>query len=252
MANEPKATESTESTALIPAAQPGAYLPIMQDADSFAEAIRDNLGATQFNILDLPRLKVPPGGGLAWELPTDDGDELQRTVDGVIAFWRDARIYWPNPIEESDGRPPQCRSEDGVTGIGNPGGECLVCPFAQMDSRRDGRPGSACSQRRMVFILTPGRVLPYLLSLPITSVKPMRKYNLDLASKRQTYWSVVTSWRLERTENRDGIDYSVAIPKRVRELDAQEKAAIAAYRDVMRPVLDRVSVFEQPQASENE
>lgn len=87
-------------------------LPEMGDADfSSEELAEDRDGFT----MSFPRIKIPAGGVLQFELPTGDPQhpDYSPTLTGVILFNHASCAYWPEGDEYSDDVPPLCSSVDG-------------------------------------------------------------------------------------------------------------------------------------------
>jgi hypothetical protein len=161
--------------------------PIVQ----IREAVTTNLGET-VTVVDLERIKIPAGGGTVWTLQTLDGEKTEKELAGVIVCWRDIRSYWAAPMEESEaGVPPSCSSIDARTGIGEPGGDCRQCRFAQFGSGRSGE-GQACKLVKQLFFLRQENVLPEIVNLPPSSLKPARQYFARLAARALPCYNVTT------------------------------------------------------------
>ena len=108
-------------------------LPEMGDADfSSEELAEDRDGFT----MSFPRIKIPAGGVLQFELPTGDPQhpDYSPTLTGVILFNHASCAYWPEGDEYSDDVPPLCSSVDGKQGYGEPGGVCETCALSQFGS----------------------------------------------------------------------------------------------------------------------
>ena len=175
------------------------------------EAIEANVGDAGLSAGDFERIKVPAGGGIAWSVQGLDGEEMIKELSGIIIAWRDTRAYWSLSMEDSDGNmPPDCYSMDARTGIGKPGGDCHKCPLAQFGSDPKGGDGQACKLIRQLFLIREDNLLPEIVNLPPSSVKPARQYFLRLASKGVPCYSVITKLVLEKTKNGQGIVYSKA------------------------------------------
>jgi hypothetical protein len=174
------------------------------------EAVTTNVGESGLTAGDFERIKVPAGGGTAWSVQGLDGEEIVKELSGIIVAWRDTRAYWSVPMEESDGNmPPDCYSMDARTGTGKPGGDCHKCPLAQFGSDAKGE-GQACKLIRQLFLVREDNLLPEIVNLPPSSVKPARQYFLRLASKGVPCYAVITKLALEKTKNGQGIVYSKA------------------------------------------
>jgi hypothetical protein len=174
------------------------------------EAMSANVGDAGLTAGDFERIKVPAGGGTAWAIQGLDGEEMVKELSGIIIAWRDTRAYWSVSMEESDGNmPPDCYSMDARTGTGKPGGNCQKCPLAEFGSDSKGE-GQACKLIRQLFMIREDNLLPEVVNLPPSSVKPARQYFLRLASKGVPCYSVITNIGLEKTKNGQGIAYSKA------------------------------------------
>jgi hypothetical protein len=174
------------------------------------EAMNVNVGDGGLNATDLERIKIPGGGGTAWTIQGLDGEEMLKELSGIIIAWRDTRAYWSVPMEESDGNmPPDCSSLDARTGEGEPGGNCHKCPNAEFGSGSKGE-GQACKLVRQLFLVREDNLLPEIVHLPPSSLKPARQYFLRLASKGVPCYSVITRIALEKTKNGQGIVYAKA------------------------------------------
>lgn len=101
--------------------------------------------------LGFQRVKIPSGGQVQFELPSDDPDnpDYAKYLDGVIVFSHNANTYWPTGEDYDDNTPPACQSMDGKLGYGNPGGICADCPCNRYGSDTKGTgKGKACSATR--------------------------------------------------------------------------------------------------------
>lgn len=216
------AVPETSSYAIVRAAQEG--------TGALAEIMRENIGAGGITPFDLDRVKVPSGAGSAWEIPTLTGDtDVAKSFDGIIVAWREPRAYWKLSIDDGGGgAPPDCSSEDGVLGVGDPGGACKSCPYAQFGSGKDDR-GQACKQMRLLFVVRENSLLPIALFAPPTSIKNIRKYFMRLASENRRYSSVVTNFSLSKDTSGGGVEYSKVEVKVVRMLEPEEAAAAYEY-----------------------
>ena len=212
------------------------------DLDAINAALSTNIGAGGLSELDLPRIKMPAGGGLQWAVPTLEGEAMEPSIEGVIVLARDTRAYYSQPISETGGsQPPDCWSADGTTGSGKPGGACLACPLARYGSAPGSR-GQACKQIKQLFVLRGSLLLPEVVTLPPTSLKAAKQYLLKLTSQGVPYYAVVTRIGLERTRNAQGIAYSRAVLSFVRRLAPEEVERAREYHEMLKPLVQRMAV----------
>ena len=234
--------ESKEVTVV----EPSEYRIVKTDPKQLSDIIRDNIGG-QITAFDLDRCKVPAGGGTMWEIPTLEGYSEEKAIHGVIVYFSDPRAYWEQAFEDSGGgTPPDCSSQNGFDGIGNPRGSCGVCPLAQFGSApaRDGKEsrGQACKQMRFLFIARPHSIIPLLIVAPPTSLKELKQYFIRMAGEGINFSSVVTELTLIKDKNADGIQYSRIVPRMVKRLSAEEHARVKEYADALRGAFQTVEI----------
>lgn len=211
--------------------------------DLVQAAISENVGVGGITEFDFDRIKIPAGGGLAFNVTTLEGETAEKSITGVIVLARDARAYWSVPMEQSGGNtPPDCHSNDSIAGIGAPGGDCAKCPLAQFGSDKKSGRGQACKAIRQLFLLRSDSLLPVVLALPPTSLKAAKQYMLRLAGQGVPYWAVATKIGLETAQNAQGIKYSRATFGFVGLLSEEQKAKAKQYSDMLKPLVVRMVV----------
>ena len=198
-------------------------VPSLTDmAATFAEEM-DGLEVT------FDRVKIPSGGGQAFEVPGDDPDspDLAKELVGVIIDHYPINVYYAMPFSGGN-NPPDCASDDGKVGVGTPGGDCADCPFNQWGSADDGGRGKACQNKRRVYLLREDDLFPVLLTLPSTSIRNFGDYIAKrVLAKGHRSHSILTKITLKKATNSTGIAYSQAQFALAGVLDAQaaQKAA---------------------------
>lgn len=129
-------------------------------------------------------------------------------------------------------------SFDGITGVGNPGGDCAGCPFNKFGSGENG--AKACKNRRRIYLLREGEIFPMILSLPTGSLKDFTRYIMRLLSKGKKSNSVVTKFTLKKATNNSGIAYSQAQFSVDRDLTGEEFALISGLTEQVKAFSVRV------------
>ena len=211
--------------------------------DLVREAIGENIGVGGITEFDLDRIRIPAGGGLSFNVTTLEGETAEKTLTGVIVLARDARAYWKKSLDESGGSaPPDCHSNDGVVGFGEPGGDCAHCPLGQFGSDTKTGRGQACKAIRRLFILRGSSLLPTVLALPPTSLKAIKQYMVRLAGQGIPYWTVVTKIGLESAQNAQGIKYARATFEFAGMLSEDQKAKAKQYSDMLKPLVTNMVV----------
>ncbi len=198
------------------------------DLVAVQDAMADIAGET-LSAFDLPRIKVPSSGATVWEVPSFEGTEAVKEIECVILDIRKTRNYWSTGMDESDGTPPDCSSPDGKRGFGDPGGDCAMCPHALFGSGKNN--SQACSERRQLFLMLPGSGLPYMLSVPPSSIHAlMREYIVPMTGKGKHYYAVRTKISLVKDKNGQGIEYSKCVFKFVEDLTPELADIMLQYR----------------------
>ena len=168
--------------------------------------------------IDAKHIKIPSGGGKAFEVETDDPDdpEVMKEVTGVIIFTHRMNAYWAQKFGEAgeDGninKSPDCSSMDGKQGVNRDTGvitTCDNCPYNQFGTDSNGK-GKACKNMRRLYIMMDGRPDIYLLTVPPTSIKDINKALKKIMGQQHIPYSrMIVTFKLAVTENGDGIKFS--------------------------------------------
>lgn len=188
--------------------------------------VRESLGGDTLNLTTLTELVTPAAAGKYWSTPVGP----RETIEGVIVLRHATRAYYATSYEDAPNTPPDCFSPDMLHGIGNPGGDCTKCPFAEFGSAKFN--AMACSQQTNIFILTPDSgVLPWYYKLSPTNFQTFKDYGVIQASLGKPYHRVMSRLSLEPTRSNNGTPYSRVKVEMVRELTPDEATKMAAYRD---------------------
>ncbi len=175
------------------------------------------------------RVRIPSGGGLAFEVPGDDPDspDMVKEFKAVILHHHPINVFYKDKFDGSS-NPPDCGSVDGKIGINNETGEvlqCAKCENSRFGSADDGK-GKACKQKRRIYIQREGDIFPCLMTLPTGSLKEFNMYIRRLLNKAKKSNQVVTKFTLRKAQNTTGINYSQAVFSEDRDLSAAEMETI--------------------------
>lgn len=196
--------------------------PISEETVSAIKEELAGLGSITFDTI-----KIPSGGGLAFELPSDDPDkpEPKPSLKGVIIYHHPVNAYWVNAYTGAK-NVPDCVSFDAKNGRVTETGEirdCASCPYNQYGSSADGGKGKACKNGHRVYILIEGEILPLMLILPPTSIKNLKDYLAKrVLIKGNRSYEVVTEFKLAKDKNEGGIAYSKATFSKVGVLSQEQ------------------------------
>ena len=176
--------------------------------------------------ISLPRVKLQTGGSTFFEIDTGDSDNPETTKElrVIIAVQMPAYSYFEKQFD-GESRLPDCYSMDGVTGIGNPGGECSKCKFNQFKSGQNGN-GKACKNKRQLFLIFENQIFPSVMLLPTGSLQNFTKYIQSQMFKARKLSNVITKITLKKATNKTGIPYSQAVFSCERMLTADEQAKV--------------------------
>ncbi len=194
----------------------------------FAEAIAeemDGLGSIPFD-----RVKIPSGGGLAFEVPGEDEEspDMVKELVGIILHHHPINAYWAEKFQGGN-EAPDCSSIDGKTGVVRETGEirsCADCPYNKFSP--DGT-GKACKNIHRVYFLREGNPVPLIISMPPTSLKYMRDYiGKRILLKGMRSYDAITKITLKKEKSSGGIDYSRAVFTFIDKLTDEQKEATKA------------------------
>lgn len=206
-------------------------LPNTIDGEFTNDELADDYAGVQ---LKFQRIKIPSGGTLQFEIPSDDPEnpDYIRNIEGIILYSHPTYAYWAEGTEYDDNTLPLCSSVDGKTGYGTPGGACAVCELNQYGTATDGNgnqaKGKACKNMRHLYILRDGEYMPILLALPPTSLRPYSDFiNACFVMRRRPTYASVVQIGLKRVEGAN--TYSVATFKKLYDFAGEELAQVKAY-----------------------
>ena len=197
--------------------------------------------------LSFDRIKIPSGGGLAFEVPGDDPDspDTVKEFKAVILHHHPINCYYKEEYTGGN-NPPDCGSMDGHIGIDGETGEvksCADCPFNKFGSGKNG--AKACKQKRRIYLLREGEALPTMLSLPTGSLGEFSKYVMRLLSKGRKTNGVVTKFTLKKAQNSGGINYSQAVFAVDRVLTDAELESIVPMSEQVKALANKVTTLDE-------
>lgn len=201
---------------------------IVKQYERAAEILKTNIGAGGLDITDLTHISIPSGGALAWTIKTLEGEQQVSEFEGIPLAFKDERLYWAKSFAESGGGdPPDCRTtnSDCSVGVGNPGGPCDTCEMNQWTETPTGR--KPCSEHRALFVCGATDLIPFVLRLPITSLKECRRFFILLGQNGLKYYEAILSFGLKSDTNKQGIKYSVIDLKVKQRLTAEQAEHMA-------------------------
>ena len=183
----------TEENALVPFN--GADYEILnpETITSLGDVVAQNLEAGDMTPRKFfPQIKTPTLGNIHWSIPTTDGDIDSKTFSGIIMHIQTERGLFPKPYKPNS--IPFCVSENGIVGVGEPGGECSSCPNRSFGP--DGEPPE-CAEKKAVYILMKEEVIPMVLRVPPSSFQSLEKHLLKMSRKLKPHYAFETVFSLK-------------------------------------------------------
>lgn len=239
---------------------------VKYDAGNFAlvtrgaeigDILRENLSGAVIKPFDLDMVHVPSGGGTTWEVPTLDGTESTKELVGVIIGQKIVRGYWKTSYEAAPNTPPDCSSDDGEFGMGDPLGlgvvarhDCATCQMNAWESDPKGGRGKACAEKKLLFLMRQDDLIPLVVVAPPTSLKPLQNFMLRLGSRGVRYYHAMVGLSLQATQNGAGLKYSVIEPRLAVQVPDELKDVYAKYMRDFAPVIRQVTIEQTVEGEE--
>ena len=190
-------------------------------------------------------MKIPSGGGVAFEVPGDDPDnpDVVKELTGVIVEHHPMNSYWADAYSGA-GAAPDCASMDGKTGIVAATGECIDCLDVQSltssAATRTGR-GKACKNLHRIYILRGGGSPAGHLQCAADVAEAIQGLSgLLTAAQGQAGQSGGNAHHAQKAQNAGGISYSQAMFSKAADLTPEQmevlQPTIKAVREMARQV----------------
>jgi hypothetical protein len=238
--------------------------PVIADARR-AASIVPQLQSAGLRVWDFERFKAPQGeSALLWSMEGSDGTEtaVKEIVGVVVAVQSRLRAWWRKSMSESTTKsPPDCSSDNGVTGFGvrsipKPGEPdtevaselaCAACGWSRFGSSRNPeKPGSDCRLAARIYLFREGSFLPSMVQVPLMSIPNIRKHMRKLIQEGRDFREIVTSITLERAVNSRGIKYAQVSLASVCDLPPEHRARAQALAKDLESYLHGVAVDIDP------
>lgn len=246
MSSKDKALTTTE---------PQQFALAVTDLSELREVMQENMG--EGIPFKFERVKIPSGGNLAWQIPSEDGGKpkISESIEGVVIDHHAINAYWKKKYT-GEKNPPDCASADAITGIDQEGRphSCLICPMNQFGSAppdEDGNEskGKACKNIRRVYLIREGEIFPVLVALPPGSLENFNDYIRRLTGKVKRLTAVKTKITLDEAVNSGGIKFSKAVFVREGDLNKESAKSMAELAKYMKPFLRQIGITEDDYAT---
>ena len=225
------------------------------------QTMRDTFASGVNVFKDLERIKNPTSGGNNFRVQSVEGEKRVEKLVGIIIAWRDTRVFFDKPYGSGPVGPPACSSNDGIHGIGDPGGECATCKWAKFGSKAvlDGKPmtgqgPTACRQMRQLLILRGEGLLPEVLNATPGSLNQIQPYMRRLMNYGYAPYTVLTEISLAPEKSGGGIEYSQMRFKMLQEpkLTEEQMKVAEAYYNIFQPALRTIELSREDYAPQEQ
>ena len=192
----------------------------------------------------LGTIQIANGGAGCFKVKEPGADEVTggvQAVEGVILCSHPTNVFWGNDFSHRQpGELPVCRSMNGQQGTILETGEIHDCATCQHNQFIEGR--KPCSNKRQLYIMREGDLVPMLFSIPPASLKYFDKYLVRCRlTMRVPLFTVVTRITL-RNENNNGNEYSVPVFTPVAKLPREEAQRMSAYAQAFAEAAQRSGI----------
>lgn len=199
------------------------------------DIIKQNLKNQPLSFQLFGTVKAPSGGTTAFTIPGITGDEIEKSITGIILDYTTPRAYWEtsDPVE---GTPPTCYSTNSI--VSTDGKNCSTCPFNTFGSRNGDSMAKACKESVVLLMLRPGNIMPLAVRIPVSSKLIFQRYVTRLVGKMLPLSGVVTRITLDKTTNKSGQPYSIYNFEVADVLTADEAAKAKAFGESFMAVVN--------------
>lgn len=210
------------------------------------DIIRQNLKNQPLSYQLFDVVKSPSGGTTVFTIPGIAGDEVEKSITGIILDYTTPRAYWEttDPVE---GTPPTCYSKDSIVSFN--GKACCNCPFNSYGSKDGESNAKACKESVSLFMLRPGNIMPIIVRIPVSSKIIFQRYLTRLISKMIPVSGVITKITLAKTTNKSGQPYSLYNFEAVEMLSSDIAAKANAFSKSFMQIMDTESCCDNCRAA---
>lgn len=240
----------TNETALTVLDAEKAMIPTPEDLAGVIEDIGDLI---KISVLGVVNIAAAGAGTFNVREPgAEEAEKGIKEIQGVIIAHHPVNVRWAAAFSErGEDERPACKSVDGETGIDTETGEridCATCPHNQFGPD-GGR--KACANKRQLYIMRDGDLLPVLMALPPSGLRAFDNYRVSCKlTQRRDIGQVVTRIRLKSAKNAQRIEYSAPVFEAVALLDLETAGYLKAFGASMVQTLQkaRMTVDDEPAA----
>lgn len=218
------------------------FLPSAQDIETVMGDLGDILSRGIFGVVT-----IAGGGAGVFKVLEPGADEATngvQAIEGVIVASHPVNVRWGHEYgTRQPGERPACRSMDGVTGTLLDTGEVFSCANCRFN--RFGADGQrkACGNKRQLYIMREGDLLPMLFSLPPSSLTAFDRYRVQASLTLRTPMSaLITRITLKNKTSANGSEYSGPVFTAVGRLPAEDGKRMEAFARQIMDAMQRAGI----------
>lgn len=223
----------SDKTALAVIQDSSKYLPAAEDLENVMHDLGDILSPRVFGVVT-----IAGGGAGVFKVTEPGADESTsvQTIEGVIVASHLVNIRWAHDYgSRQQGEAPACKSMDGLSGTDLSTGEvhsCQACPYNQFGENGERK---ACNNKRQLYIMREGDLLPVLFPLPPSALRAYDNYRVHASLTLRTPMSaLLTRITLKNKRSANGSDYSSPVFTAMSKLPTEEGRRMEAFaRQIM-------------------
>lgn len=228
------------------------YLPSNEDIKATVDDLADIMSRKLFGVIS-----IAPAGAGTFKVLEPCADEITNGVaeiECVILASHPTNVLWGKPYgERQPGERPICRSMNGDTGVDAEGEihDCATCVHNQFGE--DGK-RKRCSNKRQLYVMRQGDVLPMLFALPPSALNAYDRYRgrVRLTLKRSMF-TVLTRIKLtNKVSDVSHAEYSVPVFEAIGLLPEAEAARVEAFARSIADSAQRAGIVADELSNEAE
>lgn len=231
-----------KTTALTLIENPSAYLPSAQELQDVLNDLGDILSRRIFGVVS-----IAGGGAGVFKVLEPGADEPTngiQEIDCVILASHAVNVRWGHEYgARTQGERPACKSLDGKTGTEEDTGEvhnCDECPHNQFGANGERK---ACSNKRQLYIMREGDLLPVLFTLPPSALKAYDNYRVMARLTLRTPMSaLLTRITLKNKVSAAGSEYSTPVFTPIGKLPADEAKRLEGWAKEIMQAAQRAGI----------
>lgn len=217
------------TTALSIVENPNRFLPTAQELHEVMDDLGDILSRSIFGVVT-----IAGGGAGVFKVLEPGAEETTngvQSIDCVILASHLVNVRWGHDYgTRQEGEMPVCRSMDGKTGTVTDTGECIDCDKCPYNQFGENGERKACTNKRQLYLMREGDLLPILFALPPSALKAYDNYRVQARlTLRTPMCALLTRITLKNKKSANGSEYSTPVFTAIGKLPADEARRVEEF-----------------------